>query len=269
MVLLSNFGKRKSLFFVVFILQGGMGYGQPNSYKFEKLSEESVLGGDAFINTIHQDSRGYIWLGTLNGLIRYDGYTEKSYLHEPTDSLSISDSKINGIVEDQEGNLWITTQSHLNRFDLKTETFEKFEMKDTSANSICTNNPYGIFMHGEHLWFFRPSLNDPLHGSICKYHLKTKKFEHAHHQENSLNFIDSLTGQKKFFKDYLLLGRKNGFYLKESKEEKFDFFCSGGQNRTTPCTDQPVSYFIDNNSCLLYTSPSPRDQRGSRMPSSA
>ncbi len=79
------------------------------------------------VHAFHQDSQGFIWIGTQEGLLRYDGYTYKHYNHTPFDSTSLSNDWVFDIEEDQLGNLWIATfGGGLSYFDQKTEKFTRF-----------------------------------------------------------------------------------------------------------------------------------------------
>lgn len=71
-----------------------------------------------------QDRFGYMWFGTQNGLVRYDGYDMTIYQADPDDSLSISSGQIRLIYEDKSGTLRIATDGGLNCFDRATETFK-------------------------------------------------------------------------------------------------------------------------------------------------
>jgi ligand-binding sensor domain-containing protein len=55
-----------------------------------------------YINCLIQDTTGFIWIGTNDGLNRYDGYQMKTYYNSATDSLSISDNKITALCIDSE-----------------------------------------------------------------------------------------------------------------------------------------------------------------------
>jgi hypothetical protein len=55
----------------------------------------------------HQDRFGFIWIGTEDGLVRYDGVSFKQYSHIPFDSTSVSYNWVMDIEEDAEGNLWV------------------------------------------------------------------------------------------------------------------------------------------------------------------
>ncbi len=77
------------------------------------LSQISVL-------KIFQDTKGFIWFGTRNGLNRYDGSEFVIYKHDPKDTVSLSDNHIQALAEDRDRNLWIGTARGLNKLDLKT-----------------------------------------------------------------------------------------------------------------------------------------------------
>ena len=78
---------------------------QENTYRFENISE--VLGQLHFnINQFHEDQLGYLWIGTDDGLYRYDGYELEGYVHDPFDSTSLSSRSVHYIVEDHDGRLW-------------------------------------------------------------------------------------------------------------------------------------------------------------------
>lgn len=83
------------------------------------LSQISVL-------KIFQDSKGFMWFATRNGLNRYDGSEFVVYKHIPEDSLSLSDNNILSLAEDRNHNLWVGTTRGLNRLDLKTNRIKQY-----------------------------------------------------------------------------------------------------------------------------------------------
>ena len=94
--------------------------------RFEHLTIEDGLSQNAGL-AIFQDSKGYLWIGTQDGLNRYDGYNFKIYKHDPDDPNSISHNSILAIEEDQDGYLWIGTWGGgLNRFDPAAGTFIRY-----------------------------------------------------------------------------------------------------------------------------------------------
>jgi len=87
-----------------------------------------------------QDSRGFMWFGTREGLNRYDGYTFTVYKHRLENDKSLSNNKITGIVEDAKGYLWIGTWGGgLDRYDRKTDAFAHFQNDPKNPSSLSSN----------------------------------------------------------------------------------------------------------------------------------
>lgn len=66
------------------------------------LRQSSIL-------SLFQDSQGIMWIGTEDGLHKYDGYAFTVFAHKPGYAHTLSNSSINSIVEDGDGNLWVGT----------------------------------------------------------------------------------------------------------------------------------------------------------------
>ena len=62
------------------------------------------------IKCIFQDSEGFIWFGTQNGLNKFDGYRFEKYFNDPADTNTISSNWIFAITEDTSGCLWVGTK---------------------------------------------------------------------------------------------------------------------------------------------------------------
>jgi len=80
---------------------------------------------------IFQDTKGFIWFGTRNGLNRYDGSEFVIYKHDPKDSLTLSDNHIWSLAEDNDRNLWVGTARGLNKLDLKPTVSNRLLTNDT------------------------------------------------------------------------------------------------------------------------------------------
>ena len=151
----------------------------------EGLPENSV-------RCILQDHLGYMWFGTQNGLVRYDGYNMKVYLPEPNDSLSISYRDICSIYEDKSGTLWIgTPHGGLNRFNRAAETFTRFIHSPNDSTSVTSNYVLNINEDKEGRLFIGTDksldLFNPQSGSFKSIYTQDKIYLRA--------FIeDSLTG---------------------------------------------------------------------------
>lgn len=104
--------------------------------RFAHLNLESGLSQNTVLSLL-QDSRGFMWIGTENGLNRYDGTVVERYFHDPKDPNSISSDYIWDIAEDNASNLWIgTSNGGLQRWIRETGSFESFELASGSGAAI-------------------------------------------------------------------------------------------------------------------------------------
>jgi ligand-binding sensor domain-containing protein len=125
----------------------------PKNLTFEHLSIEHGLS-QITVHAIFQDSKGFLWFGTEDGLNRYDGYNFVVYQHDPSDTASLSDNFIWSIFEDSENNLWIGTNSGgLNKYSYSTNTFKNFTRKFSGAFGAPAHNIRTIFEDSDkNLW---------------------------------------------------------------------------------------------------------------------
>jgi len=108
--------------------------------KFEHLTIRDGLSQSA-VNTIIQDSHGFLWFGTQDGLNRYDGYTFKKYFYDSQDSNSLSAKYINDICEQENAKvLWIATEGGgVNSLDLKTQKLKHYKHIPQDSSSLSSN----------------------------------------------------------------------------------------------------------------------------------
>ena len=104
--------------------------------RFRHLTLKDGLS-QSTIYSLCQDQYGFIWIGTEDGLNRYDGYSFKIYRPEFGNSTSISGSAVYTIKEDSRGDLWIGTAGHgLNRYNPETDRFQRFPGEILGRESI-------------------------------------------------------------------------------------------------------------------------------------
>ncbi len=111
---------------------------------FRKLSIEQGLSQSS-VNAVIQDKEGYIWLGTQDGLNKYDGISFTIYNYRKQDSASLSNPHIRTLFECTDNFIWIGTESGgLNRFNKLTGKFQSFQNDRNNASSISHNNVRSI-----------------------------------------------------------------------------------------------------------------------------
>lgn len=96
-----------------------------NNINFQSITIDDGLS-QALAEYIYQDSYGYIWIGTNDGLNRYNGNEFKVYKNSKKDSNTISNDVISSIVEDNNKNLWIGTDGGLNKMNLVTGDITRY-----------------------------------------------------------------------------------------------------------------------------------------------
>jgi len=106
---------------------------------FERLSVEQGLS-QSQVMSLCQDKQGFMWIGTRNGLNRYDGYEFIHYKKIKDDPTSLSDNLINTIFEDHDGTLWVGSGNGLNRLDPHTRTFKRYFHSPTDTNTLSNNH---------------------------------------------------------------------------------------------------------------------------------
>ena len=94
---------------------------------FERLTSEDGLSHDR-VTDIIQDSHGFIWIATVDGLNRYDGKQFEIYRHNDDNYTSISSSFISCIAESESGDVYIGTKKGLNKYDRLTNSFILIEL---------------------------------------------------------------------------------------------------------------------------------------------
>ncbi len=112
----------------------------PNtSLRFASFSLQQGLS-QSVVNVTFQDSQGYLWFGTQDGLNRYDGYHFTIFRPDPDDPSSLSDRGIYDIAEDTHGSLWIATLvGGLNRYDRASGTFTHYFHDPDNPDSLGGN----------------------------------------------------------------------------------------------------------------------------------
>jgi ligand-binding sensor domain-containing protein/signal transduction histidine kinase len=99
---------------------------QSESLRFDHIGiEEGLLNEN--ITAILQDSKGFMWFGTFDGLYKYDAYSFTKYEKDPFDPNSLSHNFIYTIFEDKQGTIWVSTFEGLCKFDRSTEKFTRYK----------------------------------------------------------------------------------------------------------------------------------------------
>lgn len=143
---------------------------QFGNIRFDLFTIEQGLSSSV-IYSINQDKKGFLWIGTGEGLNRFDGYNFKVFKHSPFDSTSISDNWILSILPDSRGDLWLGTHNGgLNKYVHSKSKFEQFRFEHNSANSIASDRVWDITEEKPGFLWISTS------GGLCYFEIDEKKF---------------------------------------------------------------------------------------------
>jgi len=113
-------------------------YAQNQTIRFQHLTIGKGLPTNV-VNCITEDKFGYIWIGTPEGLCRFDGYNVKVYQNEKSNLYSISNNHIRCIEKDKDGNLWIGTDNWINFYNYLEDRFYRLSQPEDLKEKVSSN----------------------------------------------------------------------------------------------------------------------------------
>jgi len=134
---------RKILLYLIIFIQPFCIIKAESDFFFSHLGVKDGLSQVSVLK-IFQDSDGYLWFGTRNGLNKYDGYEFKTFRNESDNPASLTDRYIKDIKEDQHKNMWVATQNGLNCIEHLTEKIHRFYPKE--IDSLATSNNINLLL---------------------------------------------------------------------------------------------------------------------------
>ncbi len=133
-----------SLVVIALLALAGRLAAQPGELRFERIAVEDGLS-HAAVWSIEQDSLGFLWIGTQEGLNRYDGYRFKVFQHHPQNPDSLSESEVLALATDRADGLWVGTRGGgLNRYHRAEERFEHFRHDADDAGSLGHDSVWSL-----------------------------------------------------------------------------------------------------------------------------
>jgi signal transduction histidine kinase/ligand-binding sensor domain-containing protein len=111
---------------------------ESDGIEFTHLTIDQGLSNN-IVNCILQDRKGFLWIGTPNGLNRYDGYRFTVYKANPVKAGHLVYDVIETLFEDRQGRLWIGTDNGLSRFDQEMDAFTNYRNLPSDPASLSHN----------------------------------------------------------------------------------------------------------------------------------
>jgi signal transduction histidine kinase/ligand-binding sensor domain-containing protein/DNA-binding response OmpR family regulator len=174
------------IFFLISVLLTGWGgYAQPDRYRFSKIDANDGLSHNQ-VKSFFKDSQGFLWIGTISGLNRFDGYNLRIFRNDPRSPTSIINDDINKMFEDPDGKMWISTWSGLDVYDPVTETFRYDPSEMINRLNLPDQNFSDIVKDGrENFWFVHQS------EGIFQYNSRSGKTTSFRHKQGDTTTISS------------------------------------------------------------------------------
>jgi PAS domain S-box-containing protein len=213
--------------------------------RFRHISLDEGLS-QGLVTCILQDERGFVWLGTQDGLNRYDGYSFNVYAHVPFDPKTLSHSTVNCLLEDDEGRLWVGTQGGLNLYSRDTDNFTSFEHYSGGEPSTADHVVTCLLQDSEGSYWVGTD-----HG-LCRFDPVAGTFSHVEYAPEA-DIIDKYETVYSVFEDRsgrLWVGSQRGlFYFDRERDLVAPFTDNDGQGSSV---DEDVRCFYEDRSGLLW-----------------
>ncbi|PZR36127.1 MAG: hybrid sensor histidine kinase/response regulator [Azospira oryzae] len=190
-------------------------FAQPDSYQFTRLDAEDGLSHNR-VSSFLKDSRGFMWIGTISGLNRFDGYTFNVFRFDPADTTSIISNSVLSLFEGPEGEIWVNTSEGLVIYNPSTESFSRNTARQFKKYAL----PAGVidYIHKDtagNFWFLHQSLG------LFRLDMTTGATVHVEHRPaDSTSIVASpITSFKELNNGNLWIMHRNGV-LEEMHAEK-------------------------------------------------
>ena len=171
------------LLLLVILFQGTL-QSQPKEINFEHLTVKDGLS-QSYITSIIQDKLGFLWIGTQDGLNKYDGYKFTVFTCKESDSNTISDNWVTSLVIDNDQNIWVGTGGKgVTKLSYTGKDNIRYPFYFADSTGLCHGFISQILIDSEELiWFATWG------GGLCKYDPSIDKFFHFRKNKNSGNSI--------------------------------------------------------------------------------
>ncbi len=199
------------------------------------------------VNCLIQDSRGFLWIGTQDGLNKYDGYSFYNFKNEPSDTNSLSNNFINCIYEDADKNIWVGTNAGVNKYNIYTERFTHYLFDPNDINSLREEAVYDIYQDkGGYVWIKTENY-------LSRLNLRSNKFRHYEHYNDVFNFIP-VNAKFSIFEDHkeqLWVGTKDGLNYFDRKLEIFKRY-RNNPNKNNSLSDNNINVIFEDSENNLW-----------------
>ena len=207
---------RKYLFFLaIIVLQNWLCFAEQLGSTYCYTSDHGLSSNS--VTVLFQDSKGFLWIGTEDGLNRFDGHNFKHFRLNFEDDNSISGNHILAISEDREGNIWVGTRNYgLNMINADRGIQKRFQNIQNDDTTLPENDVFGILCDSKgYIWVMTTNF-------ISKYDKDTHLFSNYRHFSYKGRTRPSYNHPiYEESNSTLLIGTNNGLYRFYREREQF------------------------------------------------
>lgn len=194
----------------------------------------------SFITDMCQDRAGFIWVGTDNGLSRFDGAKFTNFFFDPKNKNSLSGNRIYKVTEDKAGNIWIASNHGIDKFIKQTQSFRRYNYTPDDSGSIPDNEVYDVFSDSKgRLWIGTlqgMGLYNPAKDNFIRYYLPP--------DSNNFEFANSVSSIRE--------DKQGNIWISPQTEGIYKFIPEKGTFVHTPVEGTNFRHSINPNSKLLF-----------------
>ena len=187
--------KHTVLFVLIFVLISSSLYTQSVDVKMEYVSTDQGLS-HPHVHCVLEDSYGFLWIGTDDGLNRYDGYEFLVYKNDMWDTTSLTSPIINLLKEDDNGNIWVGTPNGLNFYRRQTDSFVHYTHDPKKKYSITAKNNIDALVidqnNSKYIWFGAKG------GGLNLFDSELERFYSFKHEQENHNSLSGNNVQSLF-----------------------------------------------------------------------
>jgi len=218
------------------------------SEKLGQLSFESIDFSEhipqEITTKIFQDTKGFIWIGTKNGLLRFDGLQFKLFKHQQNNVHSLSGNYITAILESPDGELWIGTKNHGISVYSQTKAHFKSIKYTRESNSISSNNINTLFLNTDKgIWVGTAKGLDYIDFKM----IKTKNIIGSNSSFKNKNITSLLLDST----NILWAGTDSGLYKQDSTNGNFKPF-KPFNSEVTPFLGEYITRLYQDNKDIIW-----------------
>lgn len=174
------------------------------SIDFEHIGVKNGLSHYT-IHSIYQDEQGFMWIGTRDGLNRYDGSGVTVYKQQSDDPTSLFGNNIRSVTGDKNGHLLLLCKSGAVLFDLKKEIFHTIRRRNVSC--VASGNTYFWFASRDTVYSYAPNSENPLVSRLVLPD-KSARIVSIHETKSNLLYVATDTDGIYVFDKNMKLQRK-------------------------------------------------------------